>query len=83
MYRQKAAYNSDMASRLQAAVTRLDRFERAGPPEALPLPQNLRMKLDGGRTAKRAIIAEQVELTGLMQPFDLEIWFGERVAVLG
>ncbi|WP_332644735.1 ABC-F family ATP-binding cassette domain-containing protein [Aeromicrobium sp.] len=83
MYRQKAAYNSDMASRLQAAVTRLDRFERAGPPEALPLPQNLRMKLDGGRTAKRAIIADQVELTGLMQPFDLEIWFGERVAVLG
>ena len=83
MYRQKATYNSDMASRLQAAVTRLDRFEREGPPEALPLPQNLRMKLDGGRTAKRAIIAEQVELTGLMQPFDLEIWFGERVAVLG
>ena len=24
MYRQKAAYNSDMASRLQAAVTRLE-----------------------------------------------------------
>ncbi|MCW2751089.1 MAG: transporter [Aeromicrobium sp.] len=83
MYRQKAAYNSDMASRLQAAVTRLERFELIGPPEALPLVQNLRMKLDGGRTAKRAVIAEQVELTGLMQPFDLEIWFGERVAVLG
>ena len=83
MYRQKAAFNSDMASRLQAAVTRLERFEQIGPPEALPLVQNLRMKLDGGRTAKRAVIAEQVELTGLMQPFDLEIWFGERVAVLG
>ncbi len=83
MYRQKAVYNADMASRLQAAVSRLDRFERAGPPEALPLVQNLRMRLDGGRTAKRAVIAEQVELTGLMQPFDLEIWFGERVAVLG
>ena len=83
MYRQKAAYNADMASRLQAAVTRLERFEQIGPPEALPLVQNLRMKLDGGRTAKRAVIAERVELTGLMQPFDLEIWFGERVAVLG
>ena len=41
------------------------------------------MRLTGGRTAKRAVIAEGLELTGLMQPFDLEVWFGERVAVLG
>jgi ATPase subunit of ABC transporter with duplicated ATPase domains len=83
MYRQKSTFNSDMASRLHAAETRLERFEREGPPEAVPIAQTLRMKLDGGRTAKRAVVAEQVELTGLMQPFDLEIWFGERVAVLG
>jgi ATPase subunit of ABC transporter with duplicated ATPase domains len=83
MYRQKSAFNSDMASRLQAAETRLERFEREGPPEAVPIAQNLRMRLEGGRTAKRAVVAEQLELTGLMQPFDLEIWFGERVAVLG
>jgi ATPase subunit of ABC transporter with duplicated ATPase domains len=83
MYRQKAAYNSDMAPKLQAAETRLRRFEDAGPPEAVPPRQNVRMRLTGGRTAKRAVIAEQVELTGLMKPFDLEIWFGERVAVLG
>jgi len=83
MYRQKSAFNSDMASRLQAAETRLERFEREGPPEAVPIAQNLRMKLEGGRTAKRAVVAEQVELTGLMKAFDLEIWFGERVAVLG
>ncbi|KAA1372996.1 ABC-F family ATP-binding cassette domain-containing protein [Aeromicrobium fastidiosum] len=83
MYRQKSAFNSDMASRLQAAETRLERFERQGPPEAVPIAQSLRMRLEGGRTAKRAVVAEQVELTGLMKPFDLEIWFGERVAVLG
>ena len=83
MYRQKASYNSDMAARLQAAKTRLARFEEAGPPEALPLPQNVRMRLTGGRTAKRAVIAEGLELTGLMKPFDLEVWYGERVAVLG
>jgi ATPase subunit of ABC transporter with duplicated ATPase domains len=41
------------------------------------------MRLQGGRTAKRAVIAERLELTGLMRPFDLEVWFGERVAVLG
>jgi ATPase subunit of ABC transporter with duplicated ATPase domains len=83
MYRQKAAYNSDMAPKLQAAETRLRRFVEAGPPEAVPLRQNVRMRLQGGRTAKRALIAEGLELTGLMQPFDLEVWFGERVAVLG
>lgn len=83
MYRQKAAYNSDMAPKLQAAETRLRRFEQAGPPEAVPARQNVRMRLQGGRTAKRAVIAEHLELTGLMQPFDLEVWFGERVAVLG
>jgi len=83
MYKQKAAYNSDMASRLQAARTRLARFERAGPPEEVPVPQQVTMRLDGGRTAKRAVVAESLELTGLMRPFDLEVWFGERVAVLG
>jgi ATPase subunit of ABC transporter with duplicated ATPase domains len=83
MYRQKAAYNADMASRLQAAVTRLTKFLEAGPPEALPMRQNVRMRLQGGRTAKRAIVCERLELTGLMTPFDLEVWYGERVAVLG
>jgi ATPase subunit of ABC transporter with duplicated ATPase domains len=83
MYRQKAAYNADMASRLQAAVTRLERFLDAGPPEAVPMRQNVRMRLAGGRTAKRAVVCTQLELTGLMRPFDLEVWYGERVAVLG
>lgn len=83
MYKQKAAYNSDMAARYQAAQTRLRRFEDAGPPEATPYEQNVRMRLKGGRTAKRAVISERLELTGLMKPFDLEVWYGERVAVLG
>jgi ATPase subunit of ABC transporter with duplicated ATPase domains len=83
MYRQKAAYNADMASRLQAAVTRLQRFLDAGPPEAVPVRQNVRMRLAGGRTAKRAVVCSQLELVGLMRPFDLEVWYGERVAVLG
>ena len=83
MYKQKAAYNDGLASRYQAAQTRLAKFEEAGPPEAIPLTQRVKMRLTGGRTAKRAIIAEQLELTGLMRPFDLEVWYGERVAVLG
>jgi ATPase subunit of ABC transporter with duplicated ATPase domains len=83
MYKQKAAYNSDMASRYQASVTRLRRFEEAGPPQALPREQKVTMRLKGGRTGKRAVVCENLELTGLMKPFDLEVWYGERVAVLG
>jgi ATPase subunit of ABC transporter with duplicated ATPase domains len=83
MYKQKASYNADMASRYQAAVTRLRKFEEEGPPELSPREQNVRMRLRGGRTGKRAVICEGLELTGLMRPFDLEVWYGERVAVLG
>ncbi len=83
MYRLKASYNDAMASRLHAAETRLRKFEEAGPPELAPREQNVRMRLRGGRTGKRAVICEELELTGLMRPFDLEVWYGERVAVLG
>ena len=83
MYKQKAAYNSDMASRYQAAQTRLRKFEEAGPPTEQPREQQVKMRLKGGRTGKRAVVCTDLELSGLMKPFDLEVWYGERVAVLG
>lgn len=83
MYRQKASYNSDMAARLQAARTRLARFEEAGPPEEVATGQHVTMRLRGGRTGRRAVVLERLALDGLTRPVDLEIWFGERVAVLG
>ncbi|MEU7257856.1 ATP-binding cassette domain-containing protein [Streptomyces rimosus] len=83
MYKQKAAFNSDMASRLQAARTRLRKFEEAGPPQEPPREQDITMRLRGGRTGVRAVTCENLELTGLMKPFDLEVFYGERVAVLG
>src|SRR6266545_2361991 len=83
MYKQKAAYNSGMASRYQAAQTRLRKFEEAGPPPLPPRDQDIRMRLSGGRTGKRAVMLDQLELDGLTYPFDLEVWYGDRVAVLG
>ncbi|MGC0274567.1 ATP-binding cassette domain-containing protein [Pseudactinotalea sp. Z1739] len=83
MYKQKASYNSDMASRLQAARTRLTAFEKAGPPQAVTRDQHVQMRLRGGRTAKRAVVLDRLALNGLTEPFDAEVWFGERVAVLG
>ena len=60
----KAAYNADMASPLQAAVTRLQRFLDAGPPEARAARAERRMRLDGGRTGKRAVSASSSSSPG-------------------
>lgn len=85
--RQKATYNDGMASRYQAAQTRLRKFEEVGPPTAQPREQRVVMRLTGGRTGKRALVCENLELrlpdAELMRPFHLEVWYGERVAVLG
>ncbi|MEV5497616.1 ATP-binding cassette domain-containing protein [Nonomuraea fuscirosea] len=83
MLKNKARYNDGMAAAYHAAQTRLRKFEEAGPPEVAPAEQNIKMRLRGGRTGKRAVICEELELKGLMRPFDLEVWYGERVAVLG
>jgi ATPase subunit of ABC transporter with duplicated ATPase domains len=68
MYKQKAAYNDGMASRYQAAQTRLRKFEEAGPPQLRPKDQDIRMRLQGGRTGKRAVICERLELENLDLP---------------
>src|SRR5690606_10775481 len=79
----KAAFNDGLASRYQAARTRLPKFAEPGRPEVVARDQNVTVRLTGGRTAKRAVTCERLELTGLMKPFDVEVWYGERVAVLG
>ena len=81
--RQYAARSDAMASRYAAAQTRLRMFEEAGPPPEPPRKQDIKMRLRGGRTGKRAITCPGLELTGLMKPFGLEVFYGERVAVLG
>ncbi|WP_102194314.1 ABC-F family ATP-binding cassette domain-containing protein [Microbacterium aurantiacum] len=79
----KASANDGFASRYQAAQTRLRKFEEAGPPEERPPAQEFDMRLRGARTGKRAVVAAGLELSGLMRPFDAEVWYGDRVGVLG
>lgn len=79
----KASANDGFASRYQAAQTRLRKFEEAGSPEERPPAQDFDMRLRGARTGKRAVVVSGLELTGLMRPFDAEVWYGDRIAVLG
>ena len=81
--KQRAGISEALANRAKAAETRLRHFDEAGaPPEPLK-DQQINMKLGGGRTAKRVLIVGQLALDGLTDPFSTEIWFGDRVAVVG
>jgi ATPase subunit of ABC transporter with duplicated ATPase domains len=80
---QQAKISEAMAGKYRAMCTRLERFEAIGPPPDKPAEQRVAMRLTGGRTGVRAITCSQLELTGLMRPFDTEIFYGDRVGVLG
>jgi ATPase subunit of ABC transporter with duplicated ATPase domains len=80
---QQAKISPDMASKYRAMCTRLEKFEAAGPPPEKPEDQRVTMRLRGGRTGVRAVICEQLELDGLMRAFDAQVYYGERVGVLG
>jgi ATPase subunit of ABC transporter with duplicated ATPase domains len=81
--RQQAANSDAMASRYQAMQTRLARFEAAGPPPERPREQTVRMRLTGGRTGLRVLTCSALAVPGLLEPFDLEVFYGDRMAVVG
>ena len=81
--KRKAAYNDAMASRARAAVTRVRMFEERQAPPEKAAAQNVKMRIDGGRTGKLALRLRGFGITGLIQPFDTELIFGERVGVIG
>ena len=84
----QAANSPAMASKYHAMQTRLRKFEEAGAPEAPPVEQDVKVGLRGGRTGLRALTFEQVAIKNgsgefLTQPFDFEVFFGDRIAILG
>ena len=79
----QAKISEAQAQKYRVQLRRLERFEEIGPPPDKPENEKLAMRLRGGRTGVRAVICEGLELTGLMRAFDTEIYYGERVGVLG
>jgi ATPase subunit of ABC transporter with duplicated ATPase domains len=79
----EAASSPDMASKYRAMQTRLRKYEEIGAPEAPPLEQDVKVTLRGARTGLRVLTCEKLQLTGLTEPFDLELFYGDRVAILG
>jgi ATPase subunit of ABC transporter with duplicated ATPase domains len=81
--KQQAAISEAVAARYRAMQTRVRKYEDAGPPEEPPRRQNITMRLGGGRTGVRAVTCRGLGITGLMKPFDCEIFYGDRVGILG
>jgi ATPase subunit of ABC transporter with duplicated ATPase domains len=81
--KRKAAYNDGWASKARSAEHRLERFQEHEKPPEKAAVQNVRMAIDGGRTGKVAFRARELEITGIVRPFDAEFRFGERWGVIG
>ena len=72
-----------MASKYRAMQTRLRKFEEIGPPESPPIEQNVKVQLKGARTGERVITCEELQLKGLTDPFTVEFYYQDRIAILG
>lgn len=81
--KRKAAYNDGFAATARSAEKKVRRHEERDKPVEKAAEQNVRMHLEGGRTGKRALRLHALSLPGLLEPFDAEVWFGERVGVIG
>ena len=81
--KRKAAYNDGWASKARSAEHRLERFEQRNAPPEKAAVQNVRMRIEGGRTGKVALRIHGLSIADIVRPFDAEIWFGERVGVIG
>ncbi len=79
----RAAQNFKNATKANAAETRWEKFVAAGPPPP-PVPdQQIWVNLRGADAARRVLRLEQVSVADLFFPFDEEIYFGERIGLIG
>jgi len=83
LLKQRAATSDALASRASAAESRWQRFADAGPPQAPPPTQRVTMQLRGADSGRRVVRCESLEVAGLTEPFDVAVYFGDRVAVIG
>ena len=80
--RERLRYSDAQASRLRATQSKIKRHDADAPRER-PKDQSVTMRLEGGRTGKRAVTIAGLSLSGLTEAFDTEVLFGERVGILG
>ena len=81
--KQRAAQNFKNATKANAAETRWERFVAIGPPPP-PVPdQQIHVNLRGADSARRVLKIDDVSIGDLFFPFSDEVYFGERVGLIG
>ena len=81
--KQRAAQNFKNATKANAAETRWEKFVAAGPPPP-PVPdQQIKVRLRGADSARRVVQLVDVTVNDLFLPFSDEVYFGERVGLVG
>ena len=81
--KRRAAMNDSFASIARSAEKKLAWFEERSAPKERPAEQDVRMRIGGGRTGKMALRLEGFSIPGMVDAFDAEISFGERIGVIG
>jgi ATPase subunit of ABC transporter with duplicated ATPase domains len=79
----RASISDANTAKANAAQSRWERYVEIGPPPPPPPDRTVTMRLRGADSGRVVVRAERLELSGLTDPFDLEVRFGDRVAVLG
>ncbi len=83
LMKNRAGASEALASRADAAQTRWERFRDAGPPQLPPPEREIVPKFVGSRAGNEAMRITNFEVDGLVLPFSLTIYNGDRVALLG
>jgi ATPase subunit of ABC transporter with duplicated ATPase domains len=83
IFKERARYSPDLAKRAAAFETRWRRFQDTGPPPPPVTQQQINVRLRGGDSARRVLDMRGVGVSGLVSPFSDEVYFGERVAIVG
>lgn len=81
--KQRAALNFKNAPKANAAETRWKKFARAGPPPPPAPDRPVRVQLRGADSARRVLRLTDVGIDDLFFPFSEEVFFGERVGLIG
>jgi ATPase subunit of ABC transporter with duplicated ATPase domains len=82
-FKERARYSSDWAKKADAAETRWRRFADEGPPPAPVVDQQIRVRMRGGDSARKALVLDAVGIEDLVLPFSEEVHLGERVGLVG
>jgi ATPase subunit of ABC transporter with duplicated ATPase domains len=88
LWKERARYSPDLASRADAMETRWKRFAAPGPPPAPVTDEAITVRMRGGDSARIVLALQEFAIDApsgdtLVAPFSDEIHFGERVGVIG